>query len=50
MLLLCHTGEEGPAARGKQSMDGKGNVREKIRLKYKVMTKATNTELHGMLA
>ena len=50
-LLLCDTeGEESPAAREKQIMDGKVNVKEKIRLKYKTITKGNNVGLHGMPA
>lgn len=49
ILLLCDTeGEEGSAAREKLIMDGKVNVKEKIRLKYKIMTKSNNIGLHGM--
>lgn len=29
-------------------MDGKVNVKEKIRLKYKIITKSSNIGLHGM--
>ena len=51
ILLLCDTeGEEGPAARQKQIMDRKVNVKEKIRLKYKTITKGNNSGLHGMPA
>ena len=51
IMLLCDTeGEEGPAARPKQIMDRKVNVKEKIRLKYKTITKGNNGGLHGMPA
>ena len=49
ILLLCETeGGEGPAAREKQIMDGKVNIKEKIRLKYKTINKGKNVGLHGM--